>query len=269
LAFIIALLLGSLSSTLNAFEIKKNQTWPGGTIFNFGHYLVFANLSLKTKAATGQWAEGEYVLKNGQIYQGLNKLDVKVAEIATETGGPFRYYLVLPVDDGARLYFFGSNEQFLASIPLLSEEEFQGLYFNSDGSRFLLASGAPGRTDVIFKLYETDKMELKMEVAGFKDNVQWLDKSRIVLTRFDGYRGDENAPVPDLRPKLSAVILEAAPLRTVILKEATATQNYLFDSVTPDGVEINLTEKAVSNAVDWVFEDKVSSKDIRVKIPLK
>jgi hypothetical protein len=135
------------------------------------------------------------------------------------------------------------------------------------------------RPDVSYELYtlfdesmentEPFNIVKKAEFSGMRGEMAWTgDGIRFVFTRIDDTREETgelaNAPY---WLRLSAVLYDSAVDETVVLKEATDTQNFRFTSLSEEDDNILLSEEYVKSPKDWADEDKVKTLEITVSVP--
>ena len=147
-----------------------------------------------------------------------------------------------------------------------SESECQGIVFSPNEERLLLARGSAMRPDLTWDLYETGAMGFKEEISGWRENVEWIEPVRFVMTRIDDIRQGDNFSQPAYGFRVSVVMYDAAASELTVLKEATDTKNYWFTSVADDGVLL-VTEESVKSEKDWGDEDKTEEREIKVEVP--
>jgi hypothetical protein len=216
-----------------------------------------------------------FSLKNGHVYKNEKELDCEVYEVPKGIDSAIKTWAVVGTEtsevvkeEETGVWFFGSGGGFMAFIPLESEREYQDIFWSGAGDRLLLQRGSPMRPDVFFELY-AEGMEKKAEFPGVRDGIAWLsDGMRFAFTRIGGDIREEGKffnLAYGLR--LSAVLYDSAVGETIVLKEATDTQNFWFASVSEDDENIAVTEEYVESPKDWADEEKIKQREITVPVP--
>jgi hypothetical protein len=121
---------------------------------------------------------------------------------------------------------------------------------------------------VTYVLYSRtgEKKEEFKEVEGII-GAKWVDPVRFVMSRIDGVRESEDGVYSTGLLRCSVVMYDTAASETTVLKEATDTKNYWFDSVTDDGASVVIREVSVKSEKDWGDEEKTETREIAVEIP--
>jgi hypothetical protein len=118
-----------------------------------------------------------------------------------------------------------------------------------------------------YALYKPETMEKKTEIPGMRGTASWIDAGRFVVTRIDDVRETESGIFSTYALRLSAVMYDTAAEETVVLKEATATQNFWCRELTDDGASITVWEDYVESEKDWGDDEKINTREIKVEIP--
>lgn len=213
-----------------------------------------------------------FALKDGRVYKGGKALDGDVNEVPAEIGGSIRYWSALDADENEALsevesgvWFFAASGEALTFAPLESASSAcQEVIFSPDGGMFVIAWGSSVRPDLFFEVYGQGTKKLT-DLAGTRGGLAWVDPVRFVMTRIDDARADADDAVVGLR--VSVVLVDVAAGETVVLKEATATQNFWLETVVEDGKAVTVREDSVKAEQDWADEDKITSQNLRVEIP--
>jgi hypothetical protein len=189
-------------------------------------------------------------------------------------GAAVRFWALIGEDEkpadgkGTGVRFFGADGRALAFLPLESVYEFQNAIFSPDGGRLIAAIGSGVRNDVEFIVRDFPSMKERVSFGGLKWQIEWLDARRLVFTRIgDDIREGGFSPGLGYGLALSAVVYDAVSGETIVLKEATATRNYMFSLVNTETNVIQLTEQFVESERDWGDEEKIGEREITVPIP--
>jgi hypothetical protein len=215
-----------------------------------------------------------FSLKNGHVYKNGKELDCEVYEVPEGIDNAIKTWAVVGTEtsetvkeEETGVWFFGSGGGFMAFIPLESVYEYQDILWSPSGDRLILQRGSPMRPDVFFDLY-AEGMEKKAEFSGVRDGIAWLgDGMRFAFTRIDGIREGGRFFNLAYGLRLSAVLYDSAVGETIVLKEATDTQNFWFSSVSEDDENIAVTEEYVESPKDWADEGKIKQREITVPTP--
>jgi hypothetical protein len=235
--------------------------------------------SLKIKPAAANKA-GENVdlsafeLKGGKIFKNGIVLNCEISVVPRDIQGPIRFWsLVGPNssetvrDSETGVWFFSGAGVSLTFVPLESVNEFQTITFSPNGEYFILGRGSGVRPDLAYEVYG-DGTEKIADFSGIRDNIQWLDNVRFVLTRIeDSIREGGRYANLAYGLKLSVVLYDTVSKETTVLKEATDTHNYLISEVAGDGNSLEVTEQSVKSPADWGDFDKINERQIEVPIP--
>ena len=205
-----------------------------------------------------------FSLKNGKFHISGAEVPAEVNEVPADVEGPLRVWSAFEGENETGVWFFAENGECLTFLPLESESECQGIVFSPNEERLLLARGSAMRPDLTWELYETGAMEFKEEISGWRENVEWIDPVRFVMTRIDDIREGDNFSQPAYGFRVSVVMYDAAASELTVLKEATDTKNYWITSV-GDGV-VTVWEDSVKSEKDWGDEDKIEGREITVEI---
>ena len=212
-----------------------------------------------------------YTLKKGIVYLDGEKQQCELKAVAPGIADNIRYWGVFENEGEALVCFFPSNGACLTYLSIESAHACQDIFFSPDGKRFLLMEGSGIRPDVTYVLYEVAEVvtEKKAEISGIRENVQWIDPMRFVMTRIDDIREGWRVFNLAYGVRLSVVLHDAAAAETIVLKGSTGTQNYWFSKVVKDGKAVTVTEEFVKSEKDWGDEDekKIERREIRVAIP--
>lgn len=208
------------------------------------------------------------VMKGDGFYRGDQKLGGQVEAVASEIGGPIRHYGACEVsDDETVLFFFAADGTVIRTIPLNSPYEFRGVTFSPDGKYFVLGRGGDVRPDVSYELYG-EAPEALLEFTALRMELVWLDPHRLVYNQIgDDIRDNGTFLNLSYGVRLSVVLYEVPLNKTVVLKEATDTQNFWLGEVVEDGAAVTVDEESVKTPADWDDENKIEHRQIRVEIP--
>ena len=239
-------------------------------------FMVLAALVF-TAPAAGEAAVDRpaFTLKDGRVYKGDVALDSNVNEVPPEIGGAVRYWSVVGPsaseavqENETAVWFFSSEGLSLRHMPLEAEFELQDIDFSPDGERFVLIKGSPMRPDMFYEVYGKTAEKIG-EIAGIRGGLAWIDSVRFAMTRIDDTREFEKEPAygPAYGWRTSIVMFDAAAKETIVLREATDTQNFWFKKVIEDGKALSGREDYVASEGDWGDEEKIESRDIRIEIP--
>ena len=220
----------------------------------------------------GQFNINVFSLKNGRVYIDGAELECEVNEVPSDIDGTIRYWSAFGQSTSEAVqetgvWFFSSEGACLTFLPLDSEYGCQDIVFSPDGNRFLLVEGSGVRPDMTYVLFETMKMERKVEIAGVRGNIQWIDHLRFVLTRIDDIRDEGGVFNLAYGWRVSAVLYDDLASEIFVLKGSTNTQNYWFSGITEDGSSVTIREESVRSEADWADEDKIETREIIVEIP--
>jgi hypothetical protein len=217
----------------------------------------------------------KFAVENGLLYttdESGEKIQFEGAEVVEEEidGGKIYWLAANPDADGSNeglykdwksgIYFFGDDGKFLSYLEI--KDALVGyVRFSPDGKQFVFDSSTQSDRD--YKLYAFDGLELKKTFYGASP-VIWLDDERFAFTELDTARGlrDENAY---LSGWMSIVLYDTAAETFETIMEATATENYILDSVDDD--ELVIWKYSVPDAKDWADEDKRETQQITIPIP--
>jgi hypothetical protein len=211
-----------------------------------------------------------YTLRDEAIYMGEDL--VSDAPVNNVDAGSVKSWVVVIEDDAngpASVFFFGEEGQFMGILPIEYASECKDIVFRPDGAFFVLVGGSEIRRDVIFNVYRLDGMEKMAELAGFRDDVTWVDGVRFVFTRIDGIRpyDESDGAGGAYEWRVSVVMYDTAIAEEIVLKEATDKQNFWTDIVYADENYMNVREEYVKSKKDWGNEDKKKTRILKVEIP--
>jgi hypothetical protein len=250
-----------------------------------GEMKIMLSSSLKLpeggKSAARGFDPSVFSLRDGRVYKGEVELDAFPlafpTEIAAEIEGPLRYWAAVGseipavAENETGVLFFTESGECVTFLPLESAYECQGILFSPDGTHFLLESGSGMRADMTYILYDPRTMEQKVEFPGIRGCAAWIDAGRFVMTLIDdgpdGVRAGGTIPGFSYGLYLSAVMYDAVAEETVVLKKATATQNFWAGEVTDDGASFVIQEEFVESENDWDDEEKIKTREIKVDLP--
>jgi hypothetical protein len=235
--------------------------------------------------ASAAFADGlsAFSVKDGGVYKGDVKIECELNTIAPGVAdGAVRYWAAIiqgeepgPVDffEESGVWFFDAKGAAIAFDPYSFDGRVcKGVVFSPGGKYFLLVKSLvyTGRFDTVgLYLYETESMKpLSEEIASFQDSFAWVDGGRFVMTRLDGTHDPEESDYETYGILASAVMFDAAAGKETVLKRATATKNYRIARI-DDGGSLTLAEDSVKSVQDWEDEEKIQTKEIRVKVPEK
>ena len=222
----------------------------------------------------GAFRPDAYSLRDGRVFLDEEVLDCQVFEVPDGLDNGITHWAVIGKGISGEVtqaetgvWFFGSEGMIVTFIPLDSENEYQDLLWSPAGDRLVLSRGSGVRADLFFDVFG-EGMEKIAEFSGLRGETAWLDDGmRFVFTRIDDIR--EGAVFPGLSYglKVSAVLYDSAVEETIPLKEADETRNYTFLSVSPDGMEIRISETSVFSPEDWSDMDKWREREIIIPVP--
>jgi hypothetical protein len=110
-------------------------------------------------------------------------------------------------------------------------------------------------------------MEKEAEFARIRGQIRWTGNGRFMFTGIDdGIRDGGSFHGLGYGLRLSVVMYDAAARRTVILKEATDTENFSLLSVADDGSEAAVLEESVISEKYWSEERKIKRREVRIKL---
>ena len=215
-----------------------------------------------------------FELKDGRVFKDGAALYSEVYEfpevneVPSEIGGPVRFWCAFDPETGedeSGVWFFGSDGTCLKFLP---GSGYQEVIFSPDGAgeKFVLSSGSNYRPEMSYEVYG-EGTEKIFEFDGVRGQLAWIDPVRFVATRIDDGR-EERGEVYNLQSlRFSVMMYDTARRETIVLKEATDTQNFWFPELIEDGSAVAVTEDSVKSAKDWDDEDKIERREIRVEIP--
>jgi hypothetical protein len=217
---------------------------------------------------------GAYALKDGHVYKNGKELDCEVYDMPEGVDNEIRHWVVLGaqtsdavMEKETGVWFFSGDGSFMAFIPLDSEYEYQDIFWSPGGDRLILQRGSPMRPDIFFELY-ADGMEKQAEFSGIRNVIEWLgDGMRFAFMRIDDTREYGQFLNLAYGLKLSVVLYDSATGETVVLKEATDTQNFWFSGISEDGENVVISEEYVKSPKDWADEGKIKTREITVPVP--
>ncbi|MCL2010734.1 MAG: hypothetical protein FWG71_09370 [Synergistaceae bacterium] len=244
-------------------------------IFNLGilftAVLLLAGVAVAAIVPNGFDPESWHV-NDGLLYMADGK-QFEGAEVVEDLieGGKIYWLAVDPEAGGTNeglykgwkggIYFFGGDGKF---ISMLEREGAQMSYvqFCPDGQQFVLSSGT--YADREYLLYEFDGFELKKSFGGIGG--AWIDPFRFAYSIIDASKGPrhENADFPG---RLSVVVYDSAVDLFTIAAEATATEDFMMNSVDAENGELVIMKLTVKDEGDWGDEGKLEIENIRVPLP--
>jgi hypothetical protein len=218
-------------------------------------------------AAEPSCALNRYSVRDGVLFRGVTPMkDTEIHEAGTQNA---LFWAVLSKESAgdAGVFFFAEDGICVNFLLLESVYECQGIIFSPDGERFVLERGSGVRPDLLFELYKFRGMKKEAEFAGIREQIGWIGNGRLVFTGIDeGIRDGGSFHGLGYGLRLSVVMYDAAARRTVILKEATDTENFSLLSVADDGSEAAVLEESVMSEKDWSEEGKIKRREVRIKL---
>ncbi len=222
----------------------------------------------------GAFRPDAYSLRDGRVFLDEKALDCEVHEVPAGLDNGITHWAVIGkgfsedvTQEETGVWFFGPEGMIVTFIPLESENEYQDLLWSPAGDRLVLARGSGIRPDLFFDVFG-EGMEKIAEFSGLRGEAAWLeDGMRFVFTRIDDIREGGCFPGLSYGLKVSAVLYDSALEETIPLKEAGETRNYTFLSVSPDGMEIRISETAVLSPDGWSDMEKWKEREVTVPVP--
>lgn len=218
-----------------------------------------------------------YSIVDGEVRKGGAAIGegAMVREIPAGVEGPLRFWSAFSSDmseavaeNETGVWFFSESGEALAFQPLESEYDALDMAMNPDGGKFILTAGSYGRPDVTFGLYEFPDTDKKAEFSGVVGSAAWIDPVRFVFTRIDDARETEEGIFSMNALRLSVAMYDTAESESTVLKEATDTKNYWFQTITEDGASLVVNEDSVKSEKDWGDEEKIETLEMKVEIPV-
>ena len=209
--------------------------------------------------------DGLLYMANGKQFEGA-----EVVEDMIE-GGSIYWLAVDPAADGTNeglykgweggIYFFGGDGKFAS---MLKREGAQMCYviLSPDGKQFILSDGT--YVDREYLLYTFDGFELKKSFVGIGGG--WIDSYRFAYSIIDGSKSARHE-YADFSGPLSVVVYDSAVDLLTIAAEATATEDFMMNSVDAENGELVIMKLSVEDEGDWGDEEKLEIENIRVPIP--
>jgi hypothetical protein len=162
---------------------------------------------------------------------------------------------ILIYDADAKKYSFLPTEE--------EQTRVEGVTFSPDKKRFVLACNV-NRFATGLWVYETETLKLEKSFWGYSD-VFFVDDTRFAFTLID-----QKAERPEAAGMwgLSAAIYDPSyDEGYVILKGATAKENFTVMGFDEGAREINVNVTSVKSEKDWDDIEKQNYSDITVEIP--
>jgi dipeptidyl aminopeptidase/acylaminoacyl peptidase len=215
-----------------------------------------------------------YSLKDGSAWRGEEELGCEIYEIPEGIANGIVHWAAVGTgtsetvtQEETGVWFFDGKGGVAAFIQLESENEYQGIAWSPAGDRLILVRGSGVRPDMFFDLYGPG-MKKQAEFPGLSDGIQWLDDARFVFTRIDeDIREGGSFLNLGYGLRLSTVLYDSVPSKTIVLKEATDTQNFSFAEISNDGKNIVISEEYVKSPEDWGDEEKIQQREVTVPVP--
>ncbi|MDR0355097.1 MAG: hypothetical protein LBJ64_05110 [Deltaproteobacteria bacterium] len=252
--------------------------YPKAEEARFSALIKRMEASLKIPDVGNETAEppnlSAFQLKDGKVHKNGTALDCEINEVAEVEEGPIRFWSVFGPsahetvrENETGVWFFSAEGACLTFVPLDSDLELQSVSFSPDGSRFMLARGGGVRPVVTFEIYG-EGTEKVAEFSGIRDDFQWIDPVRFVLTQVgDDIREGGTFANLSYGLRLSVVMHDLATGETTALKEATDTANFSFRGLADNGTKASIVESSVRSEADWGDEDKIEERLFDMDLP--
>ncbi len=242
----------------------------------FAALLAFMLCALGALApARARAAEGDYILKDGNIYRvdgGKERLleDESPQSGATDAG-IWSWVQVDPEYEGMEgseggVYFFlGEDEKPAGFLPMESAGSCE-LAFSPSGEKLLVNRSAGDKQDLGLYLVDAAKKTFVRQRSFVGIGVCfWVDPHRFIYNRIDEDRGIRKGS-EDIG-WYSAVLYDSVENAPVVIKEASATKNYLLAGFEHETGTLELHEVFVKDEKDWADGEKIDSREITAPIP--
>ena len=147
-------------------------------------------------------------------------------------------------------------------LPLGEDADgFLDVTFSKDGKRALMVRHGAVRGFASLLVYDVEKRESVESLDYLTNGGWWLDARRFVFTL-----ADENATRPDGEFGASVLLYDLAE-GVIVLKQATAKEDFTVTGVSEDGKKISIYVTSVKSEKDWADKEKWQESEITVDVP--
>ena len=228
-------------------------------------------------AGAAHAAVGDYILKGGKAFRvdGGKETPLKDCEVqmADTEAGPWAWILIDPAQSdemkGSKggIYFFRGKENAPAGfLPVKEEAVSCRVTFSPSGEKLLVSWGMEYIRHL--SLYFIDKGKGFVRKASFDaaGPPLWVDPHRFVLNAVNIGKG------PRVKGRFdvwwsSVVLYDSVENERIVLKEATATEDYTVNGCDTEKGMLDVLENSVKDVKDWGDDAKVKDTELKLPIP--
>ena len=233
---------------------------------------------------TARAAEGDYILKDRQVYRvdggKETLLEDEEAQWAGTDGtddGLWAWVLVDPDmteemqgSEGGIYFFRGADAKPAGFLPMKDSGSCV-VELSPSGEKMLISRGGEAKRELGFYLVDTaNKRFVKKAAFTSAGRFFWIDPHRFVFSSVDErkgpriknweYRGNEGW-------RCSVVLYDTIEGTRTVLKQATDTKNYIVTVCDEENGTLKIWEHFVKNVKDWNDEKKVKDRAFSIPIP--
>ena len=236
----------------------------------------FAALLACALCAGGAFAaEGDYILKDGKIYRVEGGKETLLEDEAPQSyatdAGLWSWVQVDPEYEGMEgsesgvCFFLGEDEKPAGFLPIENAGSCE-LEFSPSGEKLLVNRSTDDRQDIGLYLVDAAKKSFVRQRSFVGIGVCfWVDPHRFIFNRIDEDKGVRSGS--DDIGWYSAVLYDSVEEELIVIKEATATRNYLLAGFDHETGMLELHEVFVKDEKDWADGEKIEDREITVPIP--
>lgn len=243
----------------------------------------FVTLLALALCAGGAWAaeggsaspDGTLLLRGEEVYRvegGRQRLLKEALYQSTDTeAGTWSWVLVDPDNEGMEglesgvWLFLGDDERPAGFLPMHETRDYM-LEFSPSGEKVLMSCGTGPSQDMGLYLLDAAGRNI-VKKASFTawSNAFWVDPHRFVFTAFDKDKGLRRGSQE--RGWCSVALYDTGEEMLTVIREATATRNYIVNGCDHNGEMLDVWEHSVKDEKDWADEDKIEYKGHKVPVP--
>jgi len=239
------------------------------------HLALMGFLALASGAESTA-ASGTFILRDGRacLVENGRKLPLKHADVLSSKTdkGVWSWARILPGEGPAAkgmqngfVLFRGGEETQAGFLPLSSRGYCQ-LDFSRSGDKLVsFCEPDGGRNLALYAAGETAEPFVRKTAFPSAGIASWVDRHRFVFTLVDEAKGLRTADRNSWHCSLA--LYDAAEGRLTILRQATATRDFIYQGYNEEEDLILVLERSVQAPEDWNSGAKITEKDISVPVP--
>ena len=240
------------------------------------HSAYLCALVLLICSASAWGAVGDYIIRDDQVYRVAGGRQTLVEDAAFDSAktdaGLWSWLLVDPdLSDGMKgsqsgVYFFRGEEHVPASFLPMEHAGACMMEFSPSGEKLLICHGEEVRQDLgYYVLEEAAQGFVKKSSFVSAGHAFWVDPHRFVFTMIDAKKGPRSKAGDDWW--CSAAMYDSVENELIVIKKATAVNDYIISGVDHEGGTLDITESSVKNPKDWGSENRIKYREFTVPIP--